>query len=1179
MPWIFHQRLINLFRSTVLLLLWLGAFQTISAAQQPQAADTATATPTVVGPSPIVIPDAEKIQALLDDLQKQETLDATLEQDLSASYTRTLNRINRAKAEKEKLEKFQKDLVDLPVQTETFRTRLASPPESATLTISEASSSTELELLLARKETELAEARAVVADLDQKIAGLPETRRLHGEKLTAVRETLKAHREARSTEIPQNGAEELLEARTAEWQAREAALHHEIQALEAELPLFDLFNPYWTLSRDLAIRRIDLLEAQTERVRQVVSERRTLEAERAAARARMEARAILQAATSEPAFQDLAEKWSSRNAELAELRASHDGPIKAGERAGNRHQELLAMNRQVTEDFSRIRSRIEAVGLDDAVGPLLRKHRSELPNPRRHLRYLENRTALVAAIEIRRIDLREQRLDLANIDAVVKRELAAVPTPAAEAVRLKQEQLLRELIQSQRTLLEELQSDYNAYYEKLNENNAVERELAREAQAFADFINEHILWIPSGNAFSPTTLVDSFRGLVWFFTPSRWALILRAFWRDIVGFPLLDAAILLFLGFLFVLRPRIIGRIEALGAKASKNSVARLDHSIRALFHTFLLSLPGPALLYLIGWRFSIATSVEPIEPDFIRAVGFGLQVTSLVFLVLNAFRYTLIPKGLAIAHFDWPEAPIVHIRKKLLTLALTALPLVFICATLQWYLTENYQETTGRLLFVILMGVVTAFAHRALNLKGGPFQEILDFKRGSGRSRFRMVWYGAGVGIPLVILALAVLGYYYTALRLAVRFFYTLAFVFVTTVVYGMILRWVALARRDLAMEQARKRREQARAREAEEGHRPEIEIEEEVVDLVRIDFQTRQLVSTLIGFIFIIGVYFIWEEELPALSILNQQEVWGRTTVQTVLNEEGVEVKESVRESITLAHIVLAFLIVLVTIGAVKNIPALLEITIIRRIQLAAGERYAVITLTRYVIVSAGVILALNALGVGWSNLQWLVAAVGLGLGFGLQEIFANFISGLILLFERPIRVGDLVTVGQTSGTVSRINIRATTITDFDRKELIVPNKEFVTGQMVNWTLSDRVLRVVIRVGIAYGSDTELACETLLEVAREHPEVLDDPPPTVLFAGFGASSLDIDLRFFVRNIDELVQAKHQIYINIDKRFREKKIEIAFPQQDLHVRSISDSILEKFVRASEKSSPPSPPE
>jgi potassium efflux system protein len=178
--------------------------------------------------------------------------------------------------------------------------------------------------------------------------------------------------------------------------------------------------------------------------------------------------------------------------------------------------------------------------------------------------------------------------------------------------------------------------------------------------------------------------------------------------------------------------------------------------------------------------------------------------------------------------------------------------------------------------------------------------------------------------------------------------------------------------------------------------------------------------------------------------------------------------------------------------------------------------------------------------------------------GLGFGLQEIFANFISGLIILFEQPIRVGDVVTVSDVTGTVTNIKIRATTIRKWDQKELIVPNKEFMTGRLINWTLTDGVLRLDFAVGIAYGSDIAKAERVLYEVAEGHQKVLKDPKPIVLFRDFGDSSLDFELRAYVSGIDSYVPVWHEINCAIDTAFRAAGVEIAFPQRDIHIRSTS---------------------
>lgn len=155
---------------------------------------------------------------------------------------------------------------------------------------------------------------------------------------------------------------------------------------------------------------------------------------------------------------------------------------------------------------------------------------------------------------------------------------------------------------------------------------------------------------------------------------------------------------------------------------------------------------------------------------------------------------------------------------------------------------------------------------------------------------------------------------------------------------------------------------------------------------------------------------------------------------------------------------------------------------------------------------------------LGVTWNKLQWLVAALTFGLGFGLQEIFVNFVSGIIILFEWPVRIGDTVTIGNFSGTVRKIRIRATTITDFDRKEVIIPNKAFVTERLINWLLSDTIMRIIIKLGAAYGSDLDKVKATLLQAIQSNNKIMSDPALSVFFTDFGDSTLNYELCFYVR-------------------------------------------------------------
>ena len=302
------------------------------------------------------------------------------------------------------------------------------------------------------------------------------------------------------------------------------------------------------------------------------------------------------------------------------------------------------------------------------------------------------------------------------------------------------------------------------------------------------------------------------------------------------------------------------------------------------------------------------------------------------------------------------------------------------------------------------------------------------------------------------------------------------------------------------------------------------------------------------------LLGLWLVWTPVIPALSILNNITIKG---------------------AVNLGDILFAVLILLITFFIGRNLPGLLEIAILQKLPLQAGVSFAVTSITKYIISIIGIVIAFDAIGIGWAKVQWLVAAVTVGLGFGLQEIFANFVSGLIILFERPIRVGDIVSVGTVNGKVTRIRMRATTITDWDRRELLVPNKEFITSQLINWTLSDPITRVVIPVGIAYGSDTQKARDLLLQVAQNSPLVLDDPKPQAIFRRFGESSLDFELRVFIPDRDRWPKLMHEMHTNIDQAFRAANIEIAFPQRDIHVRSIRDFLPIQQDRNNSYSSPP----
>ncbi|MBF0447966.1 MAG: mechanosensitive ion channel [Magnetococcales bacterium] len=259
---------------------------------------------------------------------------------------------------------------------------------------------------------------------------------------------------------------------------------------------------------------------------------------------------------------------------------------------------------------------------------------------------------------------------------------------------------------------------------------------------------------------------------------------------------------------------------------------------------------------------------------------------------------------------------------------------------------------------------------------------------------------------------------------------------------------------------------------------------------------------------------------------------------------------------EFVTLADLT-RFLIGLVfLVWVTRHLPKLFELILFSRIPFDAGMRYAIVTMSRYLIFLIGLFITFSFLKLDLAKVGWLVAAISVGLGFGLQEIVANFVSGIILLIERPIRVGDLITVGQSFGRVTRINIRSTTILTPDIQELLIPNRDLITREVTNWTLANSNIRLVVPIGVAYGSDIGRVITVLNEVARAQPEVLKDPPVEVLFMLHGASSLDFELRVFLPNPTLRMAVLSRLNTAINKAFAENNIEIPFPQQDIHIRS-----------------------
>ncbi|WJV63689.1 mechanosensitive channel MscK [Pectobacteriaceae bacterium CE70] len=561
-------------------------------------------------------------------------------------------------------------------------------------------------------------------------------------------------------------------------------------------------------------------------------------------------------------------------------------------------------------------------------------------------------------------------------------------------------------------------------------------------------------------------------------------------------------------------------------------------HTPQFILLVVLKTLPGVLIILTLGiWLKKMDSQIS----SFSWLLSENL---ALLWLVFGMTYISLKPGGLCERHFSIPSSRCAHYRRQTVRLGSALLPLVFwsvIGDKMPLYLAD---DVIGQIIIVCNLILLTVLV----------FPLCRDSWREKERHTARLIIVTAIVLMPLFLIGLMFNGYFYTTLRLSARWIETLCLWMVWNTVYMTIIRGLSVAARRLAYRRALARR-QNMAKEGAEGSEP---VPEAPLALEQISQQSLRLATMVMLLIFSVAFYWIWSELITVFSYLDSITLWHYNT-----SVAG----SSVLQAVTLGNLLVALLIIVVAYVMTRNLPGLLEVLVLSRLQLRQGTSYAITTMLTYLITIIGAATSLSSMGVSWDKLQWLVAALSVGLGFGLQEIFANFVSGLIILFERPVRIGDTITIGSFSGGVSKIRIRATTITDFDRKEVIIPNKAFVTERLINWSLSDTITRVIIRIGVAYGSDLDKVKEVLLQAARENPRVMVDPEPQVFFLEFGASSLDHELRLYVRELGDRSYTVDELNRAIDRLCRENNINIAFNQLEVYLHNTQGTEFKEVSR------------
>lgn len=1016
---------------------------------------------------------------------------------------------------------FKKRVADIPERQRRAQLdespvdwRWLAPPPDATVG--------ELEKWLAEAQLEHRRLDELVKLLDEEPQRRNERRLEISRDLPTLKQQI-SELEAQATAEPDPAEPPLvLQARRALLQARLQARRSQLAAWEAELAAYEAEKDLLPLERTAARARLAAVAQAVDQLTKHVAAKRANEVER------RRDRAVSQHQQSPPALKDEAQK----NVQLSDQARQIAGDLTQAE------SETVALRNELSQWQDRISKskRRAEKGHSLAGAAALRQDRMLTLERLSKLRAsIATRNQTIAQLQVKLDELQEALDEVADPTTAAQRmaeERGFWQSPDEE---LALRQALTDILELRRQLLLDLTVRTTQYFEQLIELNDLSQDFLKELSEYAQYIDRRILWMRSGDPLSwrspiqvLSALSDVGHQLVTWTRRERerwWSALQTELWDH----ALMHGIVLLAVAMLVRFQRALRERLAVVGQLAARGNCVQFRPTFEALFITGLISLQWPLLIAYVGWR--LATNQV--------AAGYGLMDAALVFGPLELLRQTCRPRGLAGLHFGWPERSLQVMRRSLRWYAPTATGLVALVSILYRTPDGTAHDLLGRCTFLLLMFASSAAMHQIFRPRTGIFSEYLAFNTGGWADRLSVLWHPALALGPLCLAGLAAWGYYYTALQLAVCAAQTTAWTAVLVVLGGLLHRLLLLSRRRLAIQQAKQRQRMQGTSDRETPG-----TQDAPPDLAAINQQSRRLVTSALVLVGLIGAWLIWRDVLPALSVIQDIRIYG-----TGVTGDGTQ------QWVTLADLILALLIVVMTVIAARNIPGLLEIFLLQRLPFDSATRYALTTLSRYTITIAGIVGVCSTIGISWRHAQWLVAAVGVGLGFGLQEIFANFVSGIILLFERPIRVGDIITLGDVTGSVTRIRIRATTILDWDGKELIVPNKDLITGRLLNWTLSDTRNRIVIQVGVAYGTDVSLAQRLILEAAQNHPAVLKDPKPVVTFERFADSSLQLVLRAYLDRLDQRLPCINDLHLAINRAFQEHGISIPFPQMDVHIR------------------------
>ncbi|ESQ99413.1 potassium transporter KefA [Stutzerimonas chloritidismutans AW-1] len=908
----------------------------------------------------------------------------------------------------------------------------------------------------------------------------------------------------------------LSEERRALLEAEIASLGAQIELRRQELAGNSLLQDLGKARRDLLAERIARAEQDTQALQGLINEKRRAESEQTVA----EFSARVQQAGSDKLLA----------AESAENLKLSDYLLRATERLNRLNQQNLQTRQQLdtlNQTDQALEEQIAVLEGSLLLSRILYQQKQALPS----LQLDKDLADEIADIRLYQFELNQRREAAGNPSAYVDQLLAQ---QNEEEVTPELRRALLDLATTRSELLDRLNRELDSLLNASITLQLNQKQLQDTASALSNTLDEQMFWIPSNKPLDLDWLQGSVRRLKAQLAAMPWLSAVQELGAGLKERPLFFLPLLLLIAALLWWRKKIDAKLSSLSEEIGHFRNDSQLHTPLALLLNLLLALPGALFLALCGYLLQMDARGQNY------VLGAALYEMAQAWLVFYSAYRMLSPGRVAELHFGWSRPQVAFLRDEIRRLGLIVMALVAVVSVAEHQPARLADDVLGILVVLTCFALMSWRLNRLL-LKGPSSQNAPPLRL--------MIGLLFSV-LPIALIVAVGFGYYYTALKLTDRLIDTLYLLMIWIVVEAALVRGLTVAARRLAYKRALAKRQA----QGDDGSDTVETQGEPGLDIEQVNQQSLRLTRLTMFGVFLVALYWVWSDLISVVSYLDNITLYEYTT------GSGDALTTA---AISLNNLLGALLIVAITVALARNLPGLLEVMVLSKLRLAQGSAYATTTLLSYALAGFGIVTTLSTLGVSWDKLQWLVAALSVGLGFGLQEIFANFISGLIILFERPVRIGDVVTIGNLSGTVSRIRIRATTITDFDRKDIIVPNKTFITGQLINWSLSDTVTRVTVKVGVAYGSDLDQVKALLYKAAQANPRVLKDPEPQVFFLNFGESTLDHELRIHVRDLGDRNPATDEINRFIDSEFTKAGINIAFRQVDVFLKNVAGQQLQ----------------